>query len=211
MTQLNPLVAALRGSGKPTLARVRALVREEGSSLLDRVTDQQIDKAILRDIKRPAVTLNLLAASAIYIIEFDVLLDKLREAIADGSVLDHEPASDKAMRNFRRAKFAAPPENAILAAAWEVAFTQEFLVRHLLTTAAEIADEADMERREDGHALAVQCAIFAVAAAIERIAEKVIDAIPTHEWAALQASRKACCKENERCFAPEIATSRKRR
>jgi hypothetical protein len=209
MAQSNPIVAALLRSGKPTVARVRALVREEGSSLLDQVTDQQIDKAILRDIRRPAVTLNLLAASAIYIIEFDVLLDKLRAAIADGSVLDHEPASDKAMRAFRRAKFATPPENVMLAAAWEVAFTQEFLVRHLLSTAAEIADEADMERREDGHALAVHCAIFGVAAAIERIAEKVINAMPTHERAALQAARMAGREEIERCFT--AASSRRMR
>jgi len=208
MAQSNVL-AGLLGSGKPTVARVRALVREEGSSLLDQVTDQQIDKAILRDIRRPAVTLNLLAASAIYIIEFDVLLDRLREGIADGSVLDHEPATDKVMRHFRRAKFATPPENAMLAAAWETAFTQEFLVRHLLTAAAEIADEADMERREDGHALAVHCAIFGVAAAIERIAEKVIDAMPADERAALQASRKAGWEEHKRCVTADMASSRK--
>ena len=208
MAHSNPFVARL-GSRTPTVERVRALVRAEGSSLLDQVTDLQIDKAILQDIRRPAVTLNLLAASAIYIIEFDVLLDRLRAAIADGSVLDHEPASDKALRDFRRAKFATPPENAMLAAAWEVAFTQEFLVRHLLTTAAEIADEAGMERRDDGHALAVQCAIFSVAAAIEGIAEKVIKAMPAGERSALQASRKAGWEEHERCVTAEKTRSRR--
>ena len=50
---------------KPTIAEVRALVREEGSSLLDHVTDDQVDAAIKRDIDRPAATLNLLAGSAI--------------------------------------------------------------------------------------------------------------------------------------------------
>jgi hypothetical protein len=41
---------------KPTIAEVRALAREEGSSLLDDVSDEIIDKAIRQNIARPAVT-----------------------------------------------------------------------------------------------------------------------------------------------------------
>jgi hypothetical protein len=49
---------------KPTIAAVRALVRDEGSSLLDEVTDTQIDAAIKQNIDRPAATVHLLAGSA---------------------------------------------------------------------------------------------------------------------------------------------------
>ncbi len=51
-------------SEKRGIPAVRAIVREEGSSLLDHVTDAQIDAAIQRDINRPAVTATLLAGAA---------------------------------------------------------------------------------------------------------------------------------------------------
>jgi hypothetical protein len=51
---------------------------------------------------------------------------------------------------------------------------------------------------ERGRAPAVARALFSVAAAIEPIAEKVVQAVPAHEWASLLASRKASREQNER-------------
>lgn len=69
-------------ANKPTIAEVRALVREEGSSLLDQATAEQIDNAIRRDIGRPAVTATLLAGAAANWCEFEVLVDRLCGTVA---------------------------------------------------------------------------------------------------------------------------------
>jgi hypothetical protein len=114
---------------KPTIAEVLALVCDEASPLLGDVTDEQIDKAIQQDINRPAATLHLLAGSALATVEFDVLVDKLRVAVADGSVLDYESAADQEMRAFRRASPPPPSELPALAYAQKVAGGQFFLGR----------------------------------------------------------------------------------
>ena len=182
---------------KPTIAEVRALVREEGSSLLDHVTDDQIDAAIKQDIDRPAATLNLLAGSAIATLELPVIADKLRQAVSDGAVLDYEPADDKAMRWYR--KITAPPCNEPwLAKAHEVAANQPFLARRLLTAASEIVLDADTKFNAHDRALAVRIALFAMGTSFFAMPENVIKAMPADEWSVLVAARKACWEENER-------------
>jgi hypothetical protein len=173
----------------PSIAEVRALVREEGSSLLDGVSDAQIDTAIRRDINRPAATIGLLAGSAIGIVELEVLIDKLRQAVSDGSVLDSEPATDEEMRAFRRVKHPPPPENQALAYAKAVAGEQVFLGRRLYTLATDIVLEAGGDTNAADRALAVGNALFSVAAFFTAIARKVIDAMPPDEWAVLREAR----------------------
>ncbi len=184
---------------KPTLAEVRALVREEGSSLLDHVTDDQVDAAIQRDIERPAATLNLLAGSAISWVEFDVLVDRLRQAVADGSVLDCEPATDKELRAFRRASPPAPSGNPALAHAQEVAGEQLYLARRLFTLATDIVLDAGADTNAADRALAVGAALFAVIAHHKpAVAKAVLEALPADEWDALIGARTACVDEYRR-------------
>lgn len=183
---------------KLSVAQVRVLVREEGSSPLDHVTEDQIDKAILKAIKRPDVTHSLLAASAICLIEFDVLARKLCEAMSDGTVLDHEPADQEVMWLFHHGDVPNASEYRVLASAQDIALQQRFLAGRLLTAADLLVDDACADIDAKGRALAVARALFSVAADFEPIAEKVIQAMPPHEWASLLASRKASREENER-------------
>ena len=182
---------------KPSIAAVRALVREESSSLLDGVTDDQIDAAIKRDIDRPAATINLLAGSAIATLELPVIADKLRQAVSDGSALDYAPADDKAMRWYH--KISAPPCNEPwLVKAHEAAANQPFLARRLLTAACEIVLDADTKFNAHDQALAVRMALFAMATSLFAVAESVIEAMSPDEWSELLAARKDCWEENER-------------
>ena len=183
---------------KPNIAEVRALVREEGSSLLDHVADDQIDAAIKQNIDRPAATPYLLAGSAIAILELPVIADRLSQAVSDGSVLEYEPADDKAMRRYH--KITAPPcDDPWLAKAHEASASQPFLARRLLTAASEIVFDVDTEFNAHDRALAVRMALFAMAAGlIYAAAESVIAAMPPDEWAELLAARKMCWEENER-------------
>ena len=183
---------------KPSMATVRALVREEGSSLLADATDARIDAAIRQNINRPMATLHLLAGWAIVSVEFQVLADKLRQSVSDGSVLDYEPADARAMRAYH--KVHAPKcDLPALAKAHEVAAHQPFLAGHLLTAASEILLDAGAEFDSHDRALAARIALFAIAGAlIYGVPQSVIDAMPTEEWETLLAARKACWEENER-------------
>jgi hypothetical protein len=182
----------------PSIAAVRALVREEASSLLDDATDAQIDAAIKQNINRPVATLHMLAGSAIVSLEFQVLADKLRQAVSDGSVLDYEPSDARSMRSFRKVR-APKCELPALAKAHEVAANQPFLASHLLTAASEILLDAGAEFDPHDRALAVRIALFTIAGAlIYAVSQCVVDAMPAKEWEALLAARNACWEENER-------------
>ena len=115
----------------------------------------------------------------------------------DGSVLEYEPAGDKAMRAFR--KITTPPDNEPwLAKAHEAAANQPFLARRLLTAASEIVLDAHTNFNAHDRALAVRMALFAMATSLFAVAERVIEAMPPDEWAEILAARKACWEENER-------------
>lgn len=143
----------------PSITAVRAVIREEGSALLDDGTDAQIDAAIQQDINRPSATPHLLAGSAIATLELPVIADRLRQAVSDGSVLDYEPADDKAMRWYH--KIASPPSDvAWVVKANEAASNQPFLARRLLTAVSDIVLDADSKFNSHDLALAVRMALL---------------------------------------------------
>lgn len=179
--------------------QVRALARCDGSSLLEQVTDAQIDDVIKRDIERPAATSVLLAASAINWREFEVLVKLLRGVVADGSILEYEPTNGRAWRAYRSAKRPKASDIAALADAAEAAEKQDYLARRLVTAAADIVDEAGADFDAEQRGLAVAAAIFSVIADLSpSVPKAVLDALPDDEWRALLQARKACTDEYQR-------------
>jgi len=176
-----------------SIGEVRKLARSEGSFLLEDVSDAEIDDAIRLDIERPLATPLLLAASAVCWCEFAVLRDRLRDMLADGSILDCEPATDKQMRVYRRVKRAKPPPMQVFADAVDAAAKQEFLLRRLVTAAADIVDDAGADFDAAQCALAVHDAVYrSISDVAGRIDTRVIHAIPDDEWDALIEARRAC-------------------
>lgn len=171
-----------------SIPHIRGLVRRDGSRLVEQATDERIDKFVRQDAGRPAMTPSFLAGSAIVDIEFDVLCARLRDAMADGGVLDYEPADDKAMRAFRR---AMPPrfDDPLGMRAQDVAGRQFFLARRLFTAAGEIVDDAGADVDAAGRALAVGCVLVQLGAWQCAIPKRVADAMPVDEWRELRASR----------------------
>lgn len=155
------------------------------------------DAAIKQDIDRPAATALLLAASAISNVEFSVLVRRLQEAVADGSVLDYELAGAKAMRAFRcaAADVAAPAGFASLTKAHDTVAGQTFLASRLLAAAEDIVHEAGAGFDGKSRAIAVGEVLFSVCAVRVSIPDDVMHAIPADEWQALLASRKACWED----------------
>ena len=101
----------------------------------------------------------------------------MRQTVSDGSVLEYEPADDKAMRAFR--KITAPPcDIPAFVNAHEVSANQQFHARRLLTAADEIGLDADTKFNAHDRALAVRMALFAMATSLYAVAESVIEAMP---------------------------------
>lgn len=184
---------------KISIPEVRALARRDGSSLLEQATDEQIDAAIERDMGRPAATPVLLAASAANWCEFDVLVNQLRRALHDGSVLDYEPADGRRWRAFRKVERPEPSDCAPTANASAVADKQTFLAQRLITAAADIVDDVGADFNAEGRALAVAAAIFgAIADPRPTVAKAVIEALPADEWDAFIDARRACIEAYRR-------------
>lgn len=93
---------------------------------------------------------------------------------------------------FRTQQITAP------SLVYRICCEQTFLASRLLAVAELTVHDLAADIDERGRALAVARVLFSVAAAIEPIAEKVVQAVPAHEWASLLASRKASREQNER-------------
>ncbi len=168
-----------------SIPHVRELARRDGSALLESATDEQIDRPIRQLIGRPAVTAAWLAAIAIQWAELDVLCDRLRAALADGSVLDAEPATDKELRAFRRVRHPHF-DHPVAAHAQRVAARQLFLGRRLFTLAEEIVDETGADLDAVAWASAACAALGALACLQTAVARDVVMALPADEWIALR-------------------------
>ena len=175
---------------KPTVAEVRALVREEGSSLLAGAADDIVDRYIRENIARPAATPSWVASMAASGAEFDSLCRRLQRALSDGSVLDAEPAGDEALRVFRR---VAPPavDDPAAARTHEAVGRQIFLARRLYTLAGDIVDDAGADIDSVARAFAVGAVLHVMAALQAPIAREVVLALPADEWQALREAWRA--------------------
>ena len=170
---------------KPTISEVRALVREERSTLLADAADDVVDRHIRENIGRPAATPSWVASMAASGAEFDSLCRRLQAALSDGSVLDAEPAGDKALRVFR---CVAPPavDDPAAARTHEAAGRQLFLARRLYTLAGDIVDDAGADIDSVARAFAVGAVLHVIAALHAPIAREVVLALPANEWQALR-------------------------
>src|SRR5262249_12590576 len=139
-------------------------------------------------VSRPAMTAGWLAELAGATAEFNVLCEFLRAAVTDSSVLDVDPATDKAMGAFRR---VTPPtfSDPIGARASDVACRQLFLARRLFTVAGDIVDDAAADIDAAGRATAVGCVLVQLGAWQCAIPKAVADEMPSEEWQELRDAR----------------------
>ena len=88
---------------------------------------------------------------------------------------------------------AKPPPMQVFADAVDAAAKQEFLLRRLVTAAADIVDDAGADFDAAQCALAVHDAVYrSISDVAGRIDTRVIHAIPDDEWDALIEARRAC-------------------